>query len=260
YPIHEIIVVDDASTVDLSSVAARDPRIRYLRQPVNAGANAARNLGLRCANGDLIAYLDDDDAWRPDKIARQVESFADETVEASLCGLRTPNAGASGAGKVQVQPITQVTEAMLRRGNPFCGMSGLVARREALLAEPFDEGLPAGQDWDVYVRLARRAPLAYVAAPLFTRDYGGHDGITLSARQETPQQLLARARVLEKHRAWLGEWHYRTRLASYLLKYVSRRPAALSYLRFALRRAGLLPTANYILRHALGRDMTARAD
>ncbi len=252
YPIAEIIVVDDASPGELSGVAAMDPRVRYLRQPANAGANAARNAGLQAASSDLVAFLDDDDAWVPDKIARQVESLGD--AEASLCGLSDKT-----TGKRQVQPVERVTEVMLRAGNPFCGMSGLVARRTALLAEPFDETLPSGQDWDVYVRLARRCPLAYVPDALFIRAYGGHDGITLSAQRETPEQLRARARVLDKHREWLGEGPYRVRLAGYLLKYVSRRPKALHHLGYALRRAGAIPTLVYLWRRVTGRDRVVAA-
>ncbi|MGE0830828.1 MAG: glycosyltransferase family 2 protein, partial [Hyphomonadaceae bacterium] len=65
----EIIVVDDASSVDLMSVALSYPReIRFVRQQAKKGANAARNAGAALATSDLIAFLDDDDIWLAQKL------------------------------------------------------------------------------------------------------------------------------------------------------------------------------------------------
>jgi glycosyltransferase involved in cell wall biosynthesis len=72
----EVIVADDGSTDGTAAiVASYGDRVRHLRQD-NAGAPAARNLGLQAARGDLIAFLDADDLWQQDKLARQVARFA----------------------------------------------------------------------------------------------------------------------------------------------------------------------------------------
>lgn len=74
-PPFEIIVVDDGSIDDTPDVVARyRERVRYQRQE-NAGPGAARNAGLHLANGDLIGFLDADDLWHPDKLARQSSRF-----------------------------------------------------------------------------------------------------------------------------------------------------------------------------------------
>jgi glycosyltransferase involved in cell wall biosynthesis len=248
WPLCELIVVDDGSPSDLLEVVAPfGERVRYLRLSGNQGANAARNAGIAAAGGDAVALLDDDDRWLPDKVSRQVSRLA-AGYEAVLCGWR-----ASDGGETRIHPVDEVTGDMLRRGNPYCGTSGLLARREALLAVPFDVSLPKSQEWDVYVRLAQRRPLAYVRAPLYVRDTGDHARITLKARQYTPQELLDRARAVRKHRAWLGERHYREQLAAKLLDHIGQRPAKHRYLVHAIRHAGLPATTAHLLHKVVER-------
>src|SRR5688572_13312922 len=68
----EVIVADDGSTDRTpDTVAGYGDRIRYLKQE-NAGASAARNLGLEAARGEFIAFLDADDLWHAEKLQRQM--------------------------------------------------------------------------------------------------------------------------------------------------------------------------------------------
>jgi glycosyltransferase involved in cell wall biosynthesis len=71
----EIIVADDGSTDGTAAAAAAyGDQLRYLWQP-NKGPAAARNLGLGCAKGEFVAFLDQDDLWHPDKLTRQLARF-----------------------------------------------------------------------------------------------------------------------------------------------------------------------------------------
>lgn len=71
----ELVVADDGSTDDTAAiVASYDGAIKYAHQP-NKGAPAARNLGLQSASGEFVAFLDADDLWHPEKLARQMELF-----------------------------------------------------------------------------------------------------------------------------------------------------------------------------------------
>ena len=73
----ECIVVDDASEVPVATlVPSGDPRIRVVRLEENRGVAVARNIGARAARGDLVAFLDDDDTWQPEKLALQVAALA----------------------------------------------------------------------------------------------------------------------------------------------------------------------------------------
>ncbi|MEA5578913.1 glycosyltransferase family A protein [Anabaena sp. UHCC 0451] len=74
-PLDEVIVVDDGSTDGGGAIARSFPLVRYHYQ-TNQGAAAARNQGIKLATGDFLAFLDSDDRWMGDKLARQVAALA----------------------------------------------------------------------------------------------------------------------------------------------------------------------------------------
>lgn len=83
YKDYEIVLVDDGSTDDTKDVAMRyGKKVTYLYQQ-NQGLSAARNQGISKASGELLAYLDADDMWYPEKLERQV-AFLDAHQE---CGI-----------------------------------------------------------------------------------------------------------------------------------------------------------------------------
>jgi len=85
----EILVCDDASTDATTDIVrayqAKDDRIQLLRLTENQGAGAARNLGLKAAQGKYIAFLDSDDEWLPEKLACQVARMDGESQEIGVC-------------------------------------------------------------------------------------------------------------------------------------------------------------------------------
>ncbi|HEV2293545.1 MAG TPA: glycosyltransferase family A protein [Tepidisphaeraceae bacterium] len=200
----DILVVDDGSTDDTPGVVARyaqrDPRVKYLRQPHNAGVGAARNRGLREARGEFVAFLDSDDEWMPQKLALQMAQFAQLPEEVGLIytGVETVSDGGMRtidrpAHRGDVYPI------MLCRNVLHGAPSGGVIRRNVIAtAGFFDEDMPAIEDYDYWLRVTRFFKVDYIDAPLIRY----HDPRTADRRSlSVPANLAAREWLYRKHKA-----------------------------------------------------------
>src|SRR5438128_10290292 len=82
----ELIVVDDGSTDHTATVVGRfnDSRVHYVKRE-NGGQAAARNTGIRNSNGALIAFLDADDLWLPEKLVRQLDVLKKTNTDLVYC-------------------------------------------------------------------------------------------------------------------------------------------------------------------------------
>lgn len=198
----ELLVVDDGSTDGTRRVLERfGPRVRVLEQP-HAGAEAARNLGLKHARGEFIAFIDSDDVWYADRLSRQLPLFGREEVglvfgNAALVDYRrTPPRHLKRTFFDSVRPGRGRVTRELARGC-FVPFSSVLVRRE-LLAEAggFTPGRMAA-DYLKWVELSALREFDYVEAPVF--EYAIHPGgishdlvETLEDRIEAFRELLAR--------------------------------------------------------------------
>jgi glycosyltransferase involved in cell wall biosynthesis len=183
YDALQAIVVDDASTDDthriVSERAARDARVRLVRHATNRGASAARNTGIRASQGQYVAFLDSDDEWLPEKLAKQLELFRHGPP--SLGVVHCPCAQKFLDGRP-----TQVLSYDLR-GDVHAALlvsygvqtSTLVVRRRLFeVAGGFNEKLCGHEEWDMCIRLARHCLYDYVPEPLSV--YHIHGGPSIS--------------------------------------------------------------------------------
>jgi len=173
----EIIVVDDGSQDDTADRAAAhataDARIRLIRK-VNGGVASARNLGIAEATAELIAPVDADDLWRPDKIERQMAVLADGGERMGLVYTQFAVIDARSHITLYGAPATiegQVLRAMCL-GN-FVGNGSCPLIRKAALIEAggYDPALRAAkaqgcEDLKLYFSIAERHHFGAVAAPL----------------------------------------------------------------------------------------------
>lgn len=182
----EIVMVNDGSTDSTREIAARfageDGRVRLVDRP-NGGLIAARNTGISASSGSLVALLDGDDIWHPEKIERQVDAFRND-----------PQPGTVGAVYCHFRAIDERDRVLWDQfpwqvsGAAFCrhlaysvvgtGSSLLCPKDVLLEIGGFDLGwqpntLQFGEDFDAEVRIAARYRLLCV--PQYLVGYRQHD-------------------------------------------------------------------------------------
>ena len=164
----ELLVIDDGSTDDTAARVLRldDPRLRVVRQE-NGGVARARNRGLAEARGAYVAFLDSDDAWRADKLARQVVAMEAAPARVGFCSTGCEIRSATGVEMRGAGPRGDAFAALLLRNLVHAPTScGLIRREVHEAVGGFDPSLPAIEDWEWLQRVARLFDLAAVDAPL----------------------------------------------------------------------------------------------
>lgn len=211
----EVIVVDDASEDDTPSVVAdleqTDGRVRGIRRPEPGGAPAARNTGIGAARANVVAFLDDDCIWLPEKLRKQLLAL---TPDRGLVYCR--HAIRHGGQDVVEGEAGAARDAMtgLLRKN-YVGTYTILVRRELLeTVGGFDEALPRLQDWDLLLRLADHTRFAYVPE-ILVRGEQLATGITM----DTDALAVAANRMIERHGPHLSRKH-RAALYYGLAKYL----------------------------------------
>ena len=160
----ELIAIDDGSRDDslavLTRLAASDPRIRVVPR-ANGGVSSARNLGVSLAGAPLVAFLDADDLWHPQKLSRHLalhrvhpELVASYARIAFIAADATAIDGARTHSQLGPDPLTLI--AVLGE-NPVCTASNFVVARSAFEAcDGFDENLGFAEDQELVARMIAR--------------------------------------------------------------------------------------------------------
>ena len=174
YKINEIIVIDDGSTDDIVQIIQDFPNIKYIYQE-NSGVSSARNLGIKYASNEWIAFLDSDDEWHVSKLEEQVVfhkenrdilmSYTDEEWIKDGLRVKIPK-------KFRKVGLDVFTENL-----SFCNIAPSSALIHGSLFESvglFDESLEVCEDYDLWLRIARNNKIALVNKKLIKK-YAGHE-------------------------------------------------------------------------------------
>lgn len=218
---YEIVIVNDGSTdgsvEEIEKV--QDDRIRLVHQP-NAGVSAARNRGIEEAKGDLIAFLDADDEWKPEYLATQYHLFQ-KYPECSVFACNYEFRDVSG----------KVTPTLIHK-LPFVGEDGILSnyfevascshpplwtsavmvKKQAMQAiGGFPLGIKSGEDLLTWARLSMKGQIAFCKRPLAIYNLGeGYDYTHLPPRRQDRNDPVGRSllQLYKSHPSVIGLRHY----------------------------------------------------
>ena len=193
YKDYEIVIIDDGSSDDTKEVLRPyQEAIRYFYQE-NRGISGARNRGIRESRGDYIALLDSDDYWLPEKLERQVECIREDS-QFGMVATRCSSIGPDGTFRKKNRPGKSgwILNDIFR-SNFIRTSSALITRKCLDTVGLFDESLPECEEYDLWLRIAKQYPIAFINEPLtvYTDNPHGVSTDSLTGR-------VIRIKVLEK--------------------------------------------------------------
>lgn len=240
----EVFVIDDGSSVSYEEVLDLFPReqFEYVKVPVASGANAARNLGISKSTSDIIAFLDDDDVWDENYLEQHIKAH-DDGADAVTCGYRfleTPE-------KIHINPTQVITTDVIKKGNKFCGMSGVTCNATLAKKLMFDEELKNSQDWDFFVRITlENAEFRNIAKDIYFYRRG-HNSISTEVANMPLEKVFPRLKAFKKHKALLGKEAYNDRVANQILSQIGKKKNKFRWIALSVQEAGLTATTKVIL-------------
>jgi glycosyltransferase involved in cell wall biosynthesis len=221
----EIIVIDDGSTDETEQVLRRrhgpPGSVRYIRLP-HQNAATARNRGIRESRGTYIAFLDSDDEWLPEKLAKQVAILEHAPAMTGLVYCDMVRVDPSGRVRDFPAPELRPGETFNRRSQDYqwrgIGIQSTLIRRECFDGDRyFDEAFFALCDLDLFVRLASAYDFLHLGEPLVRYHAGPGISTDMAAMAAARERMLAKYESLFTGRSDALAYQYAKICAARLL-------------------------------------------
>ncbi len=186
YPVNEIIVIDDSSTDDtLSIINNLKYNIRVLQTQKNSGAQTARNIGIKSAKSEWIAFLDSDDEWVSNKMEKQISAleefnFNQWTVVHGNCFIKDNSSEKKYWQLDSIDGENVYKKLLSKSGTLFPSI--LTSKHALKKINYLDENTPSYHEWDTAIRLAKYCRFIHIQEPLFI--YNIHQN-TISKNSDT---------------------------------------------------------------------------
>ena len=215
YENFELIIVDDCSTDNTGTVtrAFKDDRIIYIRHPQNKGAAAARNTGMSKAQGELVAFLDSDDEFLPEKLEKQVEVFKKLSEDTGLILSNLCILGKHKRFYVSEQIASgYVLPSSSFPASIFLPPSTWMLRKNCIVqVGQFDEMIFGIEDADYFTRILQKFRVYFLNQTLSIK----HISVRTQKRQFSYEYFLGKEYFLKKHfaklqsdRRYLSRFYY----------------------------------------------------
>ena len=237
----EIIIVDDESPDQSVEICQRfaDSRIKIIHQK-NRGLAAARNAGIRHAQGEYIGFLDGDDIWLPEKLVKHVEHFEHcPDVGVSFSRSAFIDEEGNSLSIYQMPKLKDITKADVLCRNPIGNGSAAIFRREVLEEIKFEDNLYGeveecyfddrfrlSQDVECWVRIAIQTSWKMEGIPEALTLYRvNSSGLSagLLPKFESWERMLEKLRSYD--REFISQWENSSK--GYFLRYLARRAVSL---------------------------------
>lgn len=192
----EIIVVDDASTDDTTTIveSLNIPNLRYIRLSQNQGACHARNIGIRESKGKYISFLDSDDTWEPTKLEEQYNFLKNKNASVVVCNYWEER---DGKRCIKTNRSGIITQEELLNANIITTGALLISRQVFEKIGTFDEAMPRYQDWELMLRVVKEFTIYFQTKPLLTLFFQ-ENSITNSTSKA--KKFFAINRMVEKNK------------------------------------------------------------
>ncbi|MBD3422630.1 MAG: glycosyltransferase [Chitinivibrionales bacterium] len=226
----EIFVVDDCSRDDTKNVVAAYSAINYIRNTKNLGGARSRMKAARLAKGKYIAFLDDDDQWRPEKIERQVNvaEASDENLAVVTCSAEVHMEQYSFLlrpkmrGRIRSQVLTKDFNTV-----PSCHLFIKSIFDEI---DGYDFDLPAHNEHDIWMKMAEADYYTErIIEPLVDIFETGHPKMMSNYHKRKESFGLFTEKWYAKVLNWHGNWHGKKLFNQYLCRIYASSAALSSY-------------------------------